>query len=251
MHMKRIHLLDELRGITLISMVLFHAVWDLVYIFGMDWDWFYTPIAYVWQQSICWTFIFLSGFCWSLGKRRLRRGLLVSGAGLLVSLVTELATPAQRIRFGVLTLLGLCMLIMISLDKILKGISAAIGLAGSVLLFLLTRNINDGYLGFEALNLLKLPDGLYELGDGATLIGFTDRSFYSADYFSVFPWIFLFVAGYFGYRVASERKLLEKIAAWRLPGKFFQSIGKQSLIIYMLHQPIIYLGLSLFFYIKK
>ena len=249
--MKRVHLLDELRGITLLSMVFFHAVWDLVYIFGMEWEWFYTPIAYVWQQSICWTFIFLSGFCWSLGKRKLRRGLLVSVAGLLVSFVTEIATPEQRIRFGVLTLLGVCMLIMIPLEKLLKNVAAKVGFVGSALLFLLTRNINEGYLGFEALNLVKLPEGWYKLGDAATFIGFTDKYFYSADYFSVLPWIFLFVAGYFGYRIAAEGKLLAKISDWHMPIGFFGKLGKQSLIIYMLHQPVIYLGLSFIFYIIK
>lgn len=243
--MKRIRLLDDLRGITLISMILYHATWDLVYIFGVNWKWFYTSAAYVWQQSICWTFIFLSGFCWSLGKRKLRRGLIVSGAGLIVSLVTELATPNQRIRFGVLTLLGICMIVMVFLEKLIVNIPTQAGFLGSIVCFLVTRNINRGYLGFERLNLVALPDELYHMGDIATLMGFTDVGFYSTDYFSVCPWIFLFVAGYFGNRIAAERRLLEKIEDWSLPGRMWGIIGKQSLTIYMLHQPVIYLGLSI------
>ena len=243
--MKRIRLLDELRGVTLVSMILFHAVWDLVFIFHINWKWFYSPIAYVWQQSICWVFIFLSGFCWSLGKRKLRRGIIVSAAGLVVSLVTELVMPDQRVRFGVLTLLGICMLVMIPLEKLLRNVSSVVGLAGSSLCFVLTRNMNDGYLGFEGMNILKLPEEWYHMGDVASLLGFTDTSFYSTDYFSVFPWIFLFVAGYFGYRTAVEKGFLEKMQTLHMPGKIWGIIGKQSLIIYMLHQPIIYLGLYL------
>ena len=53
--------LDTLRGVTLVSMMAYHACWDLVYIFGMDWDWYGSFGAYLWQQSICWTFILLSG----------------------------------------------------------------------------------------------------------------------------------------------------------------------------------------------
>ena len=245
--MKRYGILDELRGITLVSMILYHAVWDLVYVYGVDWKWFYTPFAYVWQQSICWTFILLSGFCWSLGHKQLRRGLIVSGAGLVVMLVTELFTPGQRIRFGVLTLLGIAMLVMIPLEKLLKQVKAAYGAVVSLLLFLITRNINDGNLGFEGVKLVELPEALYHNGDIATLVGFTDWSFFSTDYFSVIPWLFLFVTGYFLYRLLAERQLLDKLGEWRCGGKLLAFMGKQSLIIYMLHQPIIYLGLYLIF----
>ena len=241
--MKRYHVLDDIRGITLASMIVFHGVWDLVYIFDVNWGWFYTPIAYLWQQSICWMFIALSGFCWSLGGHKLRRGLTVFAAGCMVSLVTELATPEQRIRFGVLTLLGFCMLLMIPLDRYFQKIHPLSGCVGSFFLFLLMRNINDGYLGFEGINLLRLPKKLYAMGDVATFWGFTDVRFFSADYFSVFPWFFLFVTGYFGYRLIVKNCLLDKMAkmsSWRGPWGF---LGRHSLIIYMLHQPIIYLGL--------
>ena len=50
-------------------MIAYHACWDLVYLFHADWDWYRGTGAYIWQQSICWTFILLSGFCFSLGRR--------------------------------------------------------------------------------------------------------------------------------------------------------------------------------------
>ena len=243
--MKRVCLLDDIRGMTLFSMILYHTVWDLVYIWGMDWSWYYTKFAYIWQQSICWTFIFLSGFCWSLGKHKLRRGLIVVGAGALVSLVTEIAMPNQRIRFGVLTLIGTSMLLTIITEKILKRVPALIGFACSLLLFLLIRNVNVGYIGFENWNLYQLPEAWYHGGDIATFMGFTDLSFFSSDYFSVLPWYFLFVAGYFAYQLAKRYGILEKIAKKRSVGKIWNFMGRQSLIIYMLHQPIIYLVLSL------
>ena len=69
--------LDAIRGWALVSMIAYHASWDLVYLFGLDWPWYHSFGAHVWQQSICWTFLLLSGFCWSLGRRQLRRGLTV------------------------------------------------------------------------------------------------------------------------------------------------------------------------------
>ncbi|MBQ9644441.1 MAG: DUF1624 domain-containing protein, partial [Lachnospiraceae bacterium] len=39
-HTRRYHLLDGIRGITLISMILYHAAWDAVYLLGADWPWY-------------------------------------------------------------------------------------------------------------------------------------------------------------------------------------------------------------------
>lgn len=115
---QRLPFLDVIRGITLISMILYHASWDAVYLVGADWPWYSGVRGFVWQQSICWTFILLSGFCIPFSHRLLRRGLTVFGAGALVTLVTVLVLPEDRVVFGVLTLLGSCMLFMIPLRRI-------------------------------------------------------------------------------------------------------------------------------------
>ena len=63
----RCALLDELRGLDLISMMLYHGMWDLVYLFGVRAPWYGSWQGELWQQSICWVFILLSGFCLPLG----------------------------------------------------------------------------------------------------------------------------------------------------------------------------------------
>ena len=100
----RYHLPDSVRGLTLISMALYHAVWDMVYLFDEGWSWYQSPAAFLWQQSICWTFLLLSGFCLPMGRRGLRRGLTVLAASAAVTAVTVLFSPESRILFGVLTL---------------------------------------------------------------------------------------------------------------------------------------------------
>lgn len=77
----RYALLDELRGLDLVSMMLYHGCWDLVNLFGIQADWYYGLPGHLWQQSICWVFILLSGFCVQLGHHTLRRGAQVFGAG--------------------------------------------------------------------------------------------------------------------------------------------------------------------------
>ena len=235
----RYHLLDGIRGMVLLSMIAYHFSWNMVYMYGAKWTWYRSTGAYIWQQSICWTFIILSGFCWSMGKQPLRRGLMVFGGGLLVTAVTIAVMPQNRVVFGVLTCIGSCMLLLIPLDKFFKKIPAEVGAVASFALFVLFRNVNRGFLGFEGWNLLALPRGWYQ-NLLTAYIGMPPMSFYSTDYFSVVPWFFLFVTGYFFYAVCKKYDLL-KDALWQKEIPFVDFLGKRSLLVYLLHQPIIYL----------
>ena len=108
----RYRLLDTLRGFSLVSMFLYHICWDLVHMYGFDWPWFIKTQGYLWQQSICWLFIFVSGFC--LGLKRdehtlsssCKRGLTIMASGLLVTAATLVFAPESKIIFGVLFFLG-------------------------------------------------------------------------------------------------------------------------------------------------
>ena len=223
--------LDTLRGMTLVSMMVYHACWDLVYLFRQDWTWYRSFGAHLWQQSICWTFILLSGYCFHLGHHRLRRGLLSLGGGALVSAVSQVA--GSPIHWGVLTLLGAAALLTIPLDPLLRRLPARAGLAGSFCLFFLLREVNQGYLGFEGAALLTLPADWYQ-NSLTALLGFPGPDFFSADYFSLLPWLFLFWTGYFLYRLRPEGERREL----RLP--LVTTLGRHSLVAYLLHQPLIY-----------
>lgn len=238
MSVKRFSVLDNIRGFALLNMIIYHVIWNLVYLFDFDWRWFESDSVYLWQQGICWTFIFLSGFCQSLSRHKLKRGITVFLAGVLISLVKALTIPQDRIMFGVLTLIGSCMLLMIPLDHILKRCKPLIGLIVSMLLFVTTRNINDGFLGFENWNLYKLPSNWYH-NLTTTYLGFPMYSFSSSDYFSLFPWIFLFIAGYFLFQLMKQKQVLHYLEADGI--KALEWIGRHSLIIYLVHQPILYL----------
>lgn len=107
----RYALLDELRGLDLVSMMLYHACWDMMFLFGIWMDWYAGMPGRLWQQTICWVFILLSGFCAPFGRHMLRRGVTVFAAGALVTAVTLVFMPEGRIIFGVLTFLGTAMLL--------------------------------------------------------------------------------------------------------------------------------------------
>ena len=234
---KRYSILDALRGVTVCSMILYHTTWDLVCLYGVNWQWFLGSAAHIWQQSICWTFLLLSGFCWSLGRHPLKNGVKVFLAGAAVTVVTVIAMPSEPVWFGVLTLLGTAMLLMIPADRLLSRISPSVGLFICSVVFVLTRNLKDGAFSFESIVFFPAPQSWYR--DWFTaFLGCMPDWFYSSDYFPIFPWLFLFLAGYYLYQ------LWKPIGA--LPNgdqavlRPFRFIGRHSLVIYILHQPILY-----------
>lgn len=231
----RLHALDALRGVCLISMIAYHGMWNLVYLFGLSAPWYRGMPGFLWQQSICWTFIILSGFCWNLGRRHLKRGLLIFGGGVLVSAVTHLVMPAGRITFGILTCTGSCVLLMILLDKVLRKVPPAWGGVVSFVLFLLLYDCDRGYLGFGA---VALPEGLYR-DLLTTYLGFPMKGFTSADYFPLLPWLLLFIFGYFLYGVLHAKGLDEKLFA-KGEISVLNFLGRHSLLVYLLHQPVLY-----------
>lgn len=243
---QRYYWIDNIRAIAMISMIIYHAVWDLVYLYGMDWNWYRSELAFLWQQSICWTFILLSGFCWSFSKNPLKQGLVVTAGGLIVTTVTLIFSYESRVIFGVLNLIGASALLMIPLKKYFEKLPAVAGLVLMFLLFGVTYGINDRNLGFFGLELMELPWDFYK-NLFTTFFGFPHIWFYSSDYFSLLPWAFLYFAGYFLYRMWKEERI-SGAGCLNKKVPLLTVLGRKSLIIYMLHQPIIYGILELTFH---
>lgn len=238
----RLWFLDLLRGINLISMISYHGTWDLVWLYGMDLPGYRGLPGYLWQQSICWLFIFLSGFSFCLGRfhggRRMKRGLLLSACGILITAVTAVIMPQSLVIMGVLSFFGLAVLLTALLYPLFIRLPAPAGLICCLLLFFLTRDVPSGYLGFEGLHLCALPDFLYQ-GAFMMILGFPWPGFFSTDYFSLLPWIFLFWSGFFTFRCTPCGRGLRQWPAFfrRRLCPPLEFIGRHTLPIYMIHQP--------------
>ena len=244
----RFYLIDDFRALAIINMVIYHTLFDLVYVFGFNISWFLGPIGFVWEQYICWSFILIAGFCQYFSRHSLKEGLTVSFWGIVITLVTVSLNMGIEIYFGVLTFIGLAVLVTIPLKGFLKKLDPIIGLFLSILSFFFLRNINYHSFGFLELNLGSAPEWLYNLKPiwFFNLLGFTHYGFTSSDYFSFFPWYFLFLTGFFIYSLSYKAKTLDFFRIGK--NKVFYKISKHSLLIYILHQPIIFGALYLFFH---
>ena len=233
----RYYALDTIRGFALINMILYHALWDAVNIFHADIPWFTSNGAHIWQQFICHTFILLSGFCWHFGKKKLKNALIVLGASVIITVVTAIFMKNSIIFFGVLCLLGSSMLVMLPLDKLFKKFNPFAGFAVCFLIFILTKQIPDGYIGIGDSVLLNLPEEIY-CNYFTSYFGFPFKGFYSADYFPLIPWLFLFACGYFLNPIFERLNLMKYFSSFRC--RPLEFLGRHSLIIYMIHQPVVY-----------
>lgn len=233
----RYYLVDAIRGAAIVSMVAFHLCYDIFIVYGRDPQWYGVPAVRVWQQTICWTFIAVSGFVWVWGKRsgNVRRGLMLNGFGLVISLVTVTIMPSEAVWFGILNFIGCAILLMIPMEPLLARIPAAAGLAGSFLLFLACRDIPSGRLGIPGLAQVPVPQALYDIAV-LTPLGFPAESFHSSDYFPILPWMLLYVCGYFLHRVFMRHASWQRAARHRVPG--LTALGTKAIWIYLIHQPV-------------
>ncbi|MEG0895397.1 MAG: heparan-alpha-glucosaminide N-acetyltransferase domain-containing protein, partial [Oscillospiraceae bacterium] len=71
------------------------------------------------------------------------------------------------------------------------------------------------------------------------------KHFYSADYFSLLPWFFIFISGIGFGKLLKEERLPKFFYNSHI--KFLSVIGRNTIWIYILHQPIIFILLTFIF----
>ena len=231
----RWHLLDTLRGFTLLHMVMFHFLYDVFIIYGVHPGWDRMLSTRIWQQYICWSFILISGIAFHFSHSIWRKSLILITWGFVFTGVTVLLLPSETIWFGILSFMGLSALVTGLLDPILSKVPPALGILLSGLCFFFTRSVPSGYFGWGSLRLASLPRSLYRWWIGAW-IGFPPSSFHSSDYFALIPWIFLFWIGYYLFDYLQKEKIAAIMKKGKLP--LLTAIGRKSLWIYVIHQPI-------------
>ncbi len=239
----RIFLLDELRGFAIICMVLFHAFFTASAMFGWSWGTslyeFFLPA----EPYFAALFIIISGISSNLSHSNAKRGLILAGISIALTVVTYMGKFVGiygiTIWFGILHLLAFSILFVALLGRGLRLIHPIVGMLISAALFYITYNVDlyrGGYLNLFG-NTVNLPDSLYST-DLLCPFGFYSISFFSADYFPLLPWLFMFLFGYYLGMYAKKGKFPK--FCYNKHIRPFAFVGKYTLWIYIFHQPVIY-----------
>ena len=231
--LRRAGLLDEIRGADIILMILYHLGYNLVYIFGVDVP-FYRSFAmpYI-QPLIAGTFIVLSGIACRYSKSNVKRGMKTFLLGMLLTAATFIFMPGELIYFGILHFMGAAMILFSLLRPVLDRLSPVTGIPVFLLLYLFTGRISSGYLGLPGVFTVTLPASLY-MNPYLLPLGFYAAG---SDYFPLIPHLFLYFTGsYLG--VLFIRDFFPDWA-YRTRIKTLSKIGRHTIIIYLLHQPVL------------
>lgn len=224
---KRIWELDVLRGVCILGMVVVHLIYDLQTFFSLPFlaDSRLFDLVKQWGGVL---FLLISGICVTLGSHPVRRGLIVFACGLICSAVTagmyflNMADKSIIIYFGVLHCLGVCMLLWPLFKRLPVWALGLLGLGLTVLGLWISGNV---VVDFPWL----IPLGLVP-GD-----------FASSDYFPLLSNLGFFLVGAFLGKTLYRKKetLLPRVNPANPVLAFFTLLGKWSLPVYLLHQPII------------
>lgn len=241
---RRVHLMDELRGVLIVGISLYHLLYDLAVIFPVGIPWMFSDWMNGIRNVMAGSLIVISGISCHYARSNLRRGIRTFLLGMALTAVTGLVIPSQFILFGILHFFGSMMMLYALLEPALKRIPTLPGLVGSALLFLLTWPIYSGFVRLFGVTLF-LPGFLYN-NPLTYPLGFACAGISSADYYPLMPWGFLFLAGSFFGRWVREEKLPDFCYQSHLP--WLAWVGSHTMAIYLIHQPVIYGVLMLIFH---
>ena len=234
----RVNIIDEARGALIILVMVYHLLYDSAMIFAVKELWGAYRVAHILQPFLPFMFILISGIAFQFSRDNIRRGLLLGAVSIAITLTLWIAAPEYMVVFGILHFLAFAHILFGIIQRLIKKIPTKVWIvicALSAVLFVLTYNIQLGYLGIKGLFTVPLPEALYQ-SDALMLFGFHTPDFISSDYNPIIPWIFVFIIGIFLGRYV--HKLPESLKKPHIRPLAF--LGRHTLIIYLAHQPILY-----------
>ena len=229
--------IDLLRGIAILMMVLFHTLYDLSFfricpvdVYSGFWRYFAFATASL--------FLLIVGISLTISRARLpaqvsayrvtlkfvKRGAGIFLLGILVTLCTWLYLKEGFIVFGILHLIGVSVMLSPFFFRFKK------------------RNILLGFFCIVIGTIVATIDGPIWL----LPLGIHPATFWSVDYEPLFPWLGCVLIGMgLGEYLYPDGK--RRFTLLQVPAIIEQSLvflGQHSLVIYLVHQPVIILLLA-------
>ena len=238
--------IDAVRGVAIMMMVIYHFVYDLDY-FGVTDVVYADPFWFYFQLVTATTFIVLVGVSLTISNAKfvqqgingralfwmfLQRGASIFAWGLVITLITWLTLGAERaVRFGILHFIGTSIVLAF---PFLKG---------------RWTNVTLGVLCIYIGKMLQAQTFSFS---GLLWLGFEPANHQSVDYFPLIPWFGVVLIGIalgnILYRDLKRQFSLPELSHV-LPVSLLQLMGRHSLVLYLIHQPFLFAGFMLVFFL--
>lgn len=228
----RYAIVDIARGVAILAMVAYHFCWDLSYFRFIAADVGYDPTWVLIARSILAAFLFLVGVGLVLGhgsgirwRPFWRRWVWVVAGALAITVATWFAFPQSFVYFGVLHAIALFSLMGLAFVRTPLWLAIVV----AVLVIALPFFYSDALFNEKAWSWI----GFWQVPPPAN------------DLVPVFPWFGTVLLGIIATRLVLASAWAPRLAAiaptGRLP-RLLAFLGRWSLLIYLLHQPLL-LGL--------
>jgi uncharacterized membrane protein len=236
--------IDFLRGIALIVMIVFHFLYDLQHFSIIKWRLYSGIIPYL-ASIVPTVFVLFAGVSLTLNYSKLKnkfsekqikikfikRGIFIFSLGLIITFVSYIFLPEIFVVFGILHCISISVIFSTPFIKttylnIVFGFSLVV--AG---LYLKTLTFGFNWL---------IP------------FGFLPKNFAWIDFFPLLPWFGVFLIGIsvgnLLYTDAKRRYSIKDLSS-NIFVKPMSFLGRNSLVIYFIHQPVLLSLMYLIFFL--
>ena len=255
----RIWELDFLRGLAIFMMVFDHFMFDLAKLpqyFGnfrqvnnsffnglndlaiMYWN---STLRFIGREFFVLLFLLISGISFTFSKSNSKRGLKLLAVGLLITAVTYIVdlTGAFGYRVlivsGVIHMFGLNVLLTVLIRKLIKSEIVILFMGMIILTFSFIFGLfNPDPIGLSFSTLPKIILGINSFG---------------ADHFGILPYLGIILIGTVFGNLLYKNKMSLMPQVKITDKNFFNWVGRYSLFVYVLHQPLVLLFVTMIVYV--
>jgi len=255
--MRRVAVIDELRGLCVLAMVGYHWLFVLGSQFGYAWGTSLYEFLGPAQPLGAGMFILIAGISTRFSRDVRKRGFILTVISLAITGVTVLLLPYlgigdMRIWFGIIHLLAVSTLLFSVFKRAFDRVPSLLGLVFFLFLFFVTAPVGQGYLGMFGFH-IDMPEILYQT-NALAFLGFNTPEFQAFDHYPLLPWCFIFLFGSFmgkmirspgpkrwggGRRTGMDDEGLPEFC-YIQHSRFFGFLGRHALPVYLLHIPAFY-----------
>jgi len=224
---KRIEIIDALRGFAVTLMVIHHALYNMAAFLDAPWWLYKNPVFDVLQALFIGLFIVISGISSRFSRGNIERGSIVIVIAVLITYVT--VRMEMPIYFGILHLLGFLMIFYGITRKFIDRIPRRIAPFLYIALIVISA-LARTYFSPVSDNLV--------IRDLLSVLGWRQVGFVNYDNQHILPWLFVFLFGTWVGEYIREGRFPKWFYEIKVP--FFPFIGRNALLVYVLHQPVMF-----------